>query len=259
MNETNKKPSIIVSINQPDYLPWPGFFFKLYFSDIFVFLDDVQFSKPSFTRHVFIRNNHQLSEAQNAKLYLSVPIRKHHHQELIKNLYIAHREKWIEKHIQKIYPHYKHCPYFEAYFPFVSETLSECKQFEKFSEMTIFVVKRFLKLLAFSPQLKVSSDLPVLGHKSEYVINIVKYLKGNVYLSGTGAKAYQTNEEFQTAGIKLVYQDFYTYLEQHPYFQIRPPFVNGLSIIDALFNIGVEGIRKLLSDYAAKLSTSEVY
>ena len=34
-----------VSIHQPNYLPWPGFFYKIANSDIFVVFDDVQFPR----------------------------------------------------------------------------------------------------------------------------------------------------------------------------------------------------------------------
>lgn len=159
--------------------------------------------------------------------------------------------------MNKIVHHYNRCPYFEIYFPFVSQTLQECRQFEKFSEASIFIVKKFLKLLSFNYRLEISSKLPVSGYKTDYVINIVEYLEGDVYLSGSGASAYQTEEEFESARIKLAYQDFYHYLEQHPYNQICSPFINGLSIIDPLFNIGIEGFYHLLSDYAEKLKFSE--
>ncbi len=251
------KNTTVISINQPDYLPWIGFFFKIYFSNIFVFLDDVQFSKPSFTRHVFIRNNYQLSRDQPLKLYLSLPIKKHHHQESIKNLYINHNEKWIEHHLNKISFHYKKCRNFDRYFPFVSETINECNHFERFTEATIFIVKQIVKLLSFKHQFEISSHLPVSGYKTEYVIRIIKHLQGNVYLSGTGAKAYQSEEDFESVGIRLIYQDFYHYLETHPYNQICSPFMNGVSIIDPLFNIGVEGIHQLLSDYSEKLKFTE--
>ena len=38
---------MIVSIMQPTYLPWIGYFDLIAKADIFVFLDDVQFSRRS--------------------------------------------------------------------------------------------------------------------------------------------------------------------------------------------------------------------
>ena len=39
--------SKIFSCHQPNFFPWLGFFNKIYESDIFVLLDDVQFQKRS--------------------------------------------------------------------------------------------------------------------------------------------------------------------------------------------------------------------
>ena len=41
------KPMILAA-HQPAYLPWLGYFDKLSRSDIFIFLDSVQFEKNSF-------------------------------------------------------------------------------------------------------------------------------------------------------------------------------------------------------------------
>ena len=46
-----------VMIRQPGYLPNIGFFKKIQSSDIFVFLDDVQFSKDSFDNRNQIKSN----------------------------------------------------------------------------------------------------------------------------------------------------------------------------------------------------------
>lgn len=45
---------MIVAIHQPNYLPWLGYFQKIAQSDIFVFLDDVQFTKGGYTNRVHI-------------------------------------------------------------------------------------------------------------------------------------------------------------------------------------------------------------
>ena len=45
---------MIVSIHQPNYLPWIGFFDKIKRSDVFVLLDDVQF--PRGKKHFGHRN-----------------------------------------------------------------------------------------------------------------------------------------------------------------------------------------------------------
>ena len=45
-----------VVITQPMLFPWPGFFEQLCLADVYIYLDDVQFSKGSFTNRVQIED-----------------------------------------------------------------------------------------------------------------------------------------------------------------------------------------------------------
>ena len=66
---------------------------------------------------------------------------------------------------------------------------------------------------------------------------------GAAYLSGEGGRKYQDPAKFAAAGIDLVYTDF-----THPiYDQGGAPFVPGLSLVDALFNLGWEQTGSLIA------------
>lgn len=59
-------------------------------------------------------------------------------------------------------------------------------------------------------------------------------LKGDKYISGTGAKAYLNKELFKKESVHLSFIDY----KPLRYPQIHPRFVENMSIIDAVFNIG---------------------
>ena len=61
---------MIVSIHQPNYLPWLGYFDKIKQSDIFVVFDDVQF--PRGKKHFGHRNQ---IKTNTGKKWLTVPIK----------------------------------------------------------------------------------------------------------------------------------------------------------------------------------------
>ena len=58
---------MIVSIHQPQYLPWLGYFHKAYEADVFIILDTVQFKKNDWQN----RNRIQTSQEEQ---WLSVPV-----------------------------------------------------------------------------------------------------------------------------------------------------------------------------------------
>lgn len=58
---------MIVSINQPAYLPWLGYFDRIARSDIHVVLDHVQFEKNSFTNRNKIRT-------KEGSAWLTIPL-----------------------------------------------------------------------------------------------------------------------------------------------------------------------------------------
>ena len=60
-----------IAIHQPNYLPWLGYFYKIANSDVFVFLDDVQFSKNSYTNRV------QVFGKDEKMRWLTVPVSAH--------------------------------------------------------------------------------------------------------------------------------------------------------------------------------------
>ena len=61
---------MIVSIHQPNYLPWIGFFDKINRSDVFVIFDDVQF--PRGKKHFGHRNKIKTNVGDK---WLTVPIK----------------------------------------------------------------------------------------------------------------------------------------------------------------------------------------
>ena len=61
---------MIVSIHQPNYLPWLGYFDKIIKSDIFVIFDDVQYPRG---KKGFFGNRNQI-KTNNGKMWLTVPV-----------------------------------------------------------------------------------------------------------------------------------------------------------------------------------------
>ena len=75
------------------------------------------------------------------------------------------------------------------------------------------------------------------------MIEIVKTLKGDYYLSGPAAKDYIVNEKFEKNKIKLAYIK-YGYPE---YPQINGEFNHFVTVLDVLFNTGKEAVNYIFT------------
>ncbi len=237
----------IISIHQPAYLPWLGYFHKIMLSDIFVYLDTVQFEKNSFTNRNKILSN-------SGPLWLTVPVLTRGHTEsTIRDLKIS-GEQWKRKHIQSIKMNYSKAPFSAEYYPDLEKQILNAG--ESFSDFVYGLTEHFCRLLGITSQLVRASSFSPQGEKSKLVENICGKFKADIYVSGTLGKDYLNRESFSCAGVRIYFQDY-----RHPrYKQLFREFVPGMSIIDALMNIGAEKTRDLImSGNITRKDLEEVY
>jgi hypothetical protein len=90
-----------------------------------------------------------------------------------------------------------------------------------------------------------SSSLGVEGQKTDRLINILKILGADHYISGPSARDYIEQQKFETAGIELEYME-YNYPE---YSQLYPPYDPQVSILDLIFNTGPEVVEYIQRSY----------
>ena len=89
-----------------------------------------------------------------------------------------------------------------------------------------------------------SSELVHAGSSNELLVSLTKSVGGNAYLTGKGAEVYLDEAVYKTADVRLIHQDF-----EHPEYSQHNSvsFIAGLSIVDALMNIGYKGVTELLT------------
>ena len=226
---------MIVSINQPAYLPWLGYFDRIEVSDLHVVLDHVQFEKNS-----FVNRNRILGPA--GPMWLTVPVRTKGQFGAvpISEIAVASDQRWQRKHLLSLRQAYSRAPFFERCepvfagwydreWPTLIELLSTTTDFLR-SELDIC-----------TPTVS-SSTLGLTKRKSELVLEICRKVGASVYLSGPLGRGYLQEEEFRSRGIHIRYHDF----EMPRYRQGGHDFVSGLSIVDLLVHAGPDGARALL-------------
>ena len=241
---------MIVSIHQPEHLPWLGFFDKLRQADVFVLLDTTQYAKDDF------QNRNRIKTA-NGPSWLTVPVyKKGKSEQLILEAEISYDSKWQNKSWQLILQSYKNSPYFSEHRSFF-EDIYKTKVI-KLVDLNIKIIKYVVQQLGIRSKIVTASELKIFEKGSTTVnLKICEILNAETYLSGKMGKQYLDIQQFEERGISIEYQDF-----SHPiYPQQWGEFIPNMSIIDLLFNCGPSGLEIIAEANSQKekqfLETSE--
>ena len=214
-----------IMIRQPGYFPNIGFFKKIQSSDMFVFLNDVQFSKDSFD------NRNQIKSKNNSE-WITVPLKRPVFEKKLNEVLISYTADWITEHSNKILENYRSTPYFFSYWDDIQKILN--KKFEFLIDLNLELIHYFLKILDITTPIIHSSELSITESKTGRLIQICSQLDATCYISGIGGKDYLDESLFEKHKIKLIYENFI-----HPkYNQLNENFLKNMSIIDLLFNEG---------------------
>lgn len=217
----------IVTIHQPNYIPWMGFFGKVNKSDIFVILDSVEYTKNS----VINRNKVRIKDGW---CYLTIPIEKKYHESRIVDVKLPLDDKWRKNHWATIESNYNKTDYFHTYKDFLKRLYEKKCDFlwQINEEAIIYLMKCFnidVEIIKAS-ELELNPELK----KTDLLISILKSVEGDRYISGPSGKNYLEIEKFKQGDIELEFFEF-----KHPEYKQRyPGFVPNLSAIDLLFNMG---------------------
>lgn len=220
---------MIVSIHQPHYLPWTGYFDKADNADVFVLLDTVQYEKNGW------QNRNRIKTAQGW-MWLTVPVARKF-GESIGETEINNQEHWTKKHRQALLTNYAKAPFFNRYFDYFEEIYAG--EWLSLSVLNERMFRHFAVSTGISTEIVTASELGYFpDDPNERLASIVAKLGGDVYLAGSGCTSYIREEPFRERGIRLVFQE-YTPVE---YPQLFGAFEPGLAIVDLLFNCGPESL-----------------
>jgi len=220
-----------VAIMSPSFLPWAGYFNMIKNSDVFIFLDDVQYKKRSWGQR-----NRIVDISKNNYQWLTVPIisKGKYHQEN-RDVEIDLEDKNYDKLSKKIIFNYKSTPYFDDFFKQIEDIIE--KKNKRLIDLNIDLVKMICKYLKIEKEFLFSSSFNLISKKSQLLFDLTKAVNGTVYLSAPGSKVFfDENNPFVESDIELEYSNFLC----KKYNQKSRNFLSHCSIIDMIFNIGNE-------------------
>lgn len=222
-----QRKGLVLASHQPDFFPYMGYFYKMFQSDVFVFSDNVQFSKTG-------RHNYNDIGTANGRMRFTLPI--HYHVQNLNEIQIAADDARIDTMLKTLWMEYRGADAFHTVFPVLEELFHRAQEAESLADFNRTCLLRLAKEFGLTERVEFinSSDLPLTQRRDARIIEMCGLLGARVYVSGSGAKDYHIEEDYARAGIELVYSDY----QPITYPQVRIPFIENLSVIDYVLNCG---------------------
>ena len=221
---------------QPCYLPWLGHLRLMALVDCFVLLDDAQYSKNSWHN----RNRILLSDGQVA--WLTIPVSKDGLSTPLSNVRIDVEPHWRRKHVQTLRHSYGHHPRFDDLVEILNLIESGSQIF--LADLNCDLLQLAASRCGIPAKIEISSALPIMGQRTERLEGICHYYGCETYISTPGSREYLEADLFGVnSGLQVAYMD----IEFSKYNQKGlSTFVPQLSFIDALANVGWDGVSELI-------------
>ncbi|MEQ9085607.1 MAG: WbqC family protein [Pontimonas sp.] len=225
-----------IAILQSNYIPWRGYFDIINLCDIFVFLDDVQYTRRDW------RNRNKIRTSSGPR-WLTVPVlTKGAYHQMVQDTRISD-PSWAASHWRSIELSYRRAPHFKAYEARYRSLYERAAGLSHLSAINRLFIQAIMVDLRISTELLDSAALAVDATKSNRILEICRRLGATRYLSGPSAAAYLDLDAFAAAGIAVEWMRYDT---QISYSQVHgPPYTANVSALDMLFNVG-EDARDLL-------------
>ena len=225
---------------QPTYLPWLGYFELIDAVDVFVLLDNVKLEKSSW----HVRNR---IRSVNGETVLTVPvtISGSHNNMMLNTTPINRNRPWQRKHLKSIQQNYCKSNQFGSLFPELETIISNPPKY--LAEFNTKIIKLICNKMSLNTRIVMSSDLNgISGKKDQRLLSICQSLGVKQYYSPKGSAIYLNQTEYggvlSNSGIDVVFQDFN--IPEYP--QQFAPFMPNMSVIDTIFNCGVEKTKELM-------------
>jgi hypothetical protein len=226
-----------ISIMQPYFLPYIGYFQLINAADVFVVYDNIKYTKKG-----WINRNRFLSNGEDA--VFTVPLKQDSDFLNIVERKISDTFDKVGL-VNRIKGAYSKAPYFPAALKLFEDILF-------FEDKNLFSynlnsIQKTCDFLGIKTKILISSSLDI-DHSlkaEEKVLAICKNLKADEYVNAIGGKELYSKERFAGEAVKL------KFIKTRPieYQQLGGVFAPGLSILDVMMFNSEGEIKKMLGEF----------
>ena len=228
---------MIAAIHQPNFFPWLGYFNKIIRSDKFIILDDVQYPKSGAGTWC----NRVSMNINGKKSWITAPIERKSGIWKISETYFKGSD-WKGKAWKTIQRSYSRSDYYGDFEELIhSLVLAPSESVVEYNINAIAAISEILNI-DFKPKVILQSEFNTENNSTGLLAELTLKSGCDSYLCGGGAGGYQDDSFFKENGINLIYQNFIH--PEYPQLNVKH-FIEGLSIIDSLFNNGKEKNQRL--------------
>lgn len=226
-----------VAILQSNYIPWKGYFDIINMVDEFILYDDMQYTKRDW-------RNRNVIKTPKGLHWLTIPVmtKGNFTQKICETEVLS--SDWVENHWKTLCYNYSRAKCFEKYKDDIEKLYMQCKDEKYLSKINYIFLKGICNILSINTNIKWSSEYDFGEGKTERLVNICKLANAAEYISGPAAKNYIEASLFEKDNIKLTYMDYSGY---KPYEQLYGEFIEGVSILDLIFNVGEDTVKYMKS------------
>jgi len=203
------------------YFPWVGFMEMMKLADVFVWLDDVQFSRGSFTNRVQVK-------LQSGTKWMTIPLLGKGVKTAICDLSSAD-DTWRKSHRSILLDAFTSAPYRESALEIFDNAIAR----EPLSEVLISSCEaQAIAMDALPKRIERVGNIDAKDTSWRRVIQIVKAVGGSRYVSGAGGANYLDHEAFDREGLSIEYMDYNPIPWPQSGLEFTP-YVTGLDLIAA--------------------------
>ena len=218
---------MIITASRPYFAPYPGLFYLVHLSDIFVILDDVQFPRGTtwITRNRF--------KNDQGTWWMTIPVwKKGRGLQDINDVRICREGRWAHKHRTGLRHAYANAPYLADHLQFLNNIFTSVS--DRLIDFNLAIIRHIMLNLAVDTEIRRLSELNIELAADPLLIEICRYFNASAYLAPGAAARHLNADLFEKAGIEL--RPVYPRSPVYP--QLWGKFIPDLTTLDLLFNCG---------------------